>query len=83
MEEAANPTLTLLPPVAVPADLELVDEFIDLLERDAKTLHKYRQHLLELRTFLDASAGGAGLLEIGTYTGSRMRKLRSGVSSRR
>ena len=50
-------TLAGMPAVVLPSDSELIDNFVDLLERDAKTLKKYRQHLLEFSAFLAATSG--------------------------
>jgi integrase/recombinase XerD len=56
-------TLQGLPAVNAPADLVLVDEFFEMSDRDEKTRHKYRRHLLEFKAWLEAN-GGKRLLEV-------------------
>jgi integrase/recombinase XerC len=53
-----------VPVLATPADVVLVEEFIAMSDRDEKTRHKYRRHLLELKAWLQACAGGKRLLEV-------------------
>lgn len=57
-----NTTRAGMPALALPEDAKLIEDFVDLLERDEKTLAKYEQHLLEFRAFLDAEAGGKRLV---------------------
>lgn len=53
-----------LPTVTVPDDEQLVEEFLSMTERHAKTLHKYHRHLIEFRCWLTERAGGKSLLEV-------------------
>jgi integrase/recombinase XerD len=57
-------TLQGLPAITAPADLALVDEFISMSDRDEKTLHKYRRHLLEFKAWLEARADGKALVDV-------------------
>lgn len=64
MDPDSTPTLQGLPAINVPVDLALIDEFIAMSDRDEKTRHKYRRHLLEFKAWLEACAGGKRLLEV-------------------
>jgi integrase len=59
-----NSSLNGMPAIAAPPDPELVDEFVDMSDRDSKTLKKYRQHLLEFRAYLDQRANGKSFVEV-------------------
>jgi len=59
----STPTLQGLPAINIPADLVLVDEFVTMSDRDDKTKHKYRRHLLEFKAWLEAN-GGKRLIEV-------------------
>lgn len=50
--------------MTVPADEQLVEEFLSMTERHAKTLHKYGRHLVEFRCWLTERADGKSLLEV-------------------
>lgn len=57
-------TLQGLPVINIPADLVLVDEFVQMSDRDEKTRHKYRRHLLEFKAWLEACTNGTTLIEV-------------------
>jgi integrase len=64
MEVDVNTTLSGMPAIAAPPDLELIEEFVGMSELHEETLAKYRQFLLEFRAYLDARAGGKALVEV-------------------
>jgi integrase/recombinase XerD len=61
MEVDVNTTLSGMPAIVLPSDEKLIEDFVDIVERDEKTLVKYKQHLLEFHAFLSAQAGGKPL----------------------
>jgi integrase len=63
VDTSSTPTLQGLPAVSIPADLVLIDEFVTMSDRDEKTRHKYRRHLVEFKAWLEERGDKRRLLE--------------------